>query len=350
MTLTPNDKPRVIAVVDTEEEFEWGQPFSRTATSVRHMEQIGRLQEVFDRHGIEPVYVVDYPIASQPSAYRVLRDLAERKRARVGAHLHPWVTPPYSEALSTHNSYGGNLSRELEFAKLANLTDRIGQSFGFEPKVYKAGRYGVGPHTYGILSELGYKVDLSPAPPLDCSRDGGPNFARMSCEPFRDGETNIVVIPGTGSFQGWWPGDHALTHARATSSWGARMHINAMLSRSRAIERLWLSPESFSASDMMRMTRRLISRGDRCFVVSMHSPVVMAGATPFARNEQEVKDLLGRLDEYFRFFFSELKGEAWTPEAAVDYWSSQPDRLPTSRAAGFSAAPNACQVKYGVLA
>ena len=350
MTLTPNDKPRLIAVVDTEEEFEWGQPFSRYATSVRHMEQIGRLQNVFDRHGIEPVYVVDYPIASQVSAYGVLREFVEEKRARVGAHLHPWVTPPYSEALSTRNSYAGNLSRELEFAKLANLTDRIEQSFGFEPDAYKAGRYGVGPNTYGILSELGYKVDLSPAPPLDCSLDGGPNFTKMTCEPFRDGETNIVVIPGTGSFQGWWPGDQALAHGRVTSSWGARMHVNAILSRCRAVERLWLSPESFSSQDMIRLTRNLIARGDRCFVVSLHSPVVMAGATPFAKNKHDVKNLLGRLDEYLRFFFGELQGEAWTPEAAVDYWSGQPHCLRTSHAAGLSAAPETCQVRYGVSA
>ena len=94
MAVTPNNKPHLIAVVDTEEEFEWEQPFSRSATSVRHMEQVGKLQSLFDRHSIEPIYVVDYPIASQPSAYRVLRELVEGKRAHVGAHLHPWVTPP----------------------------------------------------------------------------------------------------------------------------------------------------------------------------------------------------------------------------------------------------------------
>lgn len=132
---------------------------------------------------MRPVYVVDYPVAAQQAARRPLRGLAESERACIGAHLHPWVTPPYSEELSRFNSYGGNLSEQLEFDKIAALTDQIEKSFGKRPIVYKAGRYGVGPNTLRILSELGYLMDLSPSPPLDCSEDGNPDSSRMSHEP-----------------------------------------------------------------------------------------------------------------------------------------------------------------------
>ncbi len=324
LTLTPDDRPRLLSVVDTEEEFDWSQPFSREATTVRHIERIGWLQEVFDEFRAIPAYVVGYPIASQKAAYLPLRTFIEEQRACLGAHLHPWVTPPYSEELSKWNSYGGNLSEELERAKLSNLTGRIEQSFGSRPRVFKAGRYGVGPNTLRILSNLGYTVDLSPAPPLDCSGDGGPNFSKMSCAPFQDDKTGLLVIPGTGSFSGWWPGDQAAAHGWATTSWRNRVRANMFLSRSGAVHRLWLSPESFSATTMIRYTGSLVKRGVRSFVVSLHSPVVMAGATPFARNEGEVTELLGRLREYLRFFFGELQGEAWTPQAALDYWSAQP--------------------------
>ncbi len=318
----PGNKPRLIAVVDTEEEFDWSKPFSREATSVHHMRQIGRLQEVYDRFSVNPVYVVDYPIASQPEGWKPLRRLREEGRALIGAHLHPWVTPPLEEELSTRNSYHGNLNRELERGKMQTLTDQIEQSFGFRPTAFKAGRYGIGPNTFALLSELGYRVDLSPAPAFDWSEDGGPDFSRMTSQPFRDPATGLVVIPGTGAFRGWWTRNAATTYRWATTSWRKRLHANSLFYRSGALERLWLSPESYSASAMASLTRSLFKSGTRLFVVSLHSPVVMPGGTPFASNEQEVADLLNRLNEYFKFFFGELQGEPWTPEAALNFWSA----------------------------
>src|SRR5215471_19277218 len=87
--------PRLFTVVDTEEEFDWNAPFSRANTSVAAIRQIGRLQSVLSRYGVKPTYVVDFPIASQPEGYRPLKELADGGAARVGAHLHPWVNPPF---------------------------------------------------------------------------------------------------------------------------------------------------------------------------------------------------------------------------------------------------------------
>ena len=48
---------------------------------------------------------------------------------KIGAHLHPWVNPPFVESVSNYNSYPGNLPGALERAKLHKLTSRIEQSF-----------------------------------------------------------------------------------------------------------------------------------------------------------------------------------------------------------------------------
>jgi hypothetical protein len=57
--------PQLFVIVDTEEEFDWGAPFSRANTSVRAMRHIDRLQNVVSTRQIVPTYVVDFPIASQ---------------------------------------------------------------------------------------------------------------------------------------------------------------------------------------------------------------------------------------------------------------------------------------------
>jgi hypothetical protein len=62
-------KPRLMVVIDTEEEFDWSKEFSRSNASVKAMRHIERVQVLFDRYGITPVYVVDYPIVSDPEGY-----------------------------------------------------------------------------------------------------------------------------------------------------------------------------------------------------------------------------------------------------------------------------------------
>src|SRR3546814_17897114 len=64
----------------------------------------------------------------------------------------------------------GLLPPDLEHQKLLALTAAIAEAFGTRPVVYKAGRYGVGPATAGILEDLGYLVDASIVPLTSFSR------------------------------------------------------------------------------------------------------------------------------------------------------------------------------------
>src|SRR5690242_16087063 len=114
--------PSLAVVVDTEEEFDWSKPHSRVETGVDHIKHLTRAQGIFERYGVHPTYVVDFPVASQEAGYRPLREWLDDGRCEIGAHLHPWVNPPFEEEVSTRNSYPGNLPPSLEKAKLARLT------------------------------------------------------------------------------------------------------------------------------------------------------------------------------------------------------------------------------------
>ena len=107
---------RIAVVVDTEEEYDWNAPFNRDSIGVGHMRQIGRVQAICERWGIRPVYVIDYPIASQAPGIEALRPLLQSGTALVGAHLHPWVSPPHEEEVNERNSFPGNLPPALERA------------------------------------------------------------------------------------------------------------------------------------------------------------------------------------------------------------------------------------------
>ena len=60
--------PELLVVVDTEEEFDWTRPFSRDETATRSVRTQLEAHQIYDRYGVVPTYVVDYPVASDPRA------------------------------------------------------------------------------------------------------------------------------------------------------------------------------------------------------------------------------------------------------------------------------------------
>jgi hypothetical protein len=308
--------PVLVAVVDTEEEFDWSAPFDRAGTAVGHMAAIGRVQDVFDAMGVIPSYLVSYAIVAQEAGYRPLEPYLATGHALIGAHLNSWATPPQREQMNALNSYPGNLPRELEAAKLATLSRQIERALGVRPTIYKAGRYGKGSNTDAILEEQEYEVDLTPAPAMDFRADGGPDYTRHAPRPFLFGRhRQLLCLPNTGAFVGWFhelgPDLHpVLEHASV-----ACLHLPAIASRLRLLERLRLTPEGYTLAEMQRLTRALRARGQCTFVLSLHSPSVVPGNTPYVRSDADLRVLLGRLQGYLAFFRDELSGRFMTPLA-----------------------------------
>jgi glycosyltransferase involved in cell wall biosynthesis len=102
-------RPCLVALIDTEEDFDWRQPFSRENQSTASLANLNRAQEVFQRFGVVPTYLVDYPITKNPMGPELIGDWARQGHCVVGAQLHPGVNPPHAETVGVHNSYAGNL-------------------------------------------------------------------------------------------------------------------------------------------------------------------------------------------------------------------------------------------------
>ncbi len=305
-------QPIVLTVLSTEEEFDWSRPFDPNAQSVLAARHIHRAQGVFDEYGVRPAYVVTHPIASQDDGHAALREIHDSGRCEIGAHLHPWVSPPVEEEISAFNSFPGNLPGDLEARKLRALLDRIERTFGTRPLTYQAGRYGFGPRTAGILRAEGIEVDVSATPPYDFGAEGGPDYSRFPADPmWADSGRELLMVPVSGAYVGslQW-GSHWIYRAAASLSWA---RIPGVLARLGALDRLRLSPEGFTSEDNRRLVRFLHDRGVRVFVFSFHSPSVAPGCTSYVRDERELDAFLGRCREFFDFFLGELGGRSMTP-------------------------------------
>src|SRR5260370_41381057 len=148
----------VIVSIDTEED-NWHR--TRTGVTVENIAELRGLAAFFDRLGVRPTYFTSYQVAIDLRAAATLREVSAGGRAEIGAHLHPWNTPPLDEAFVPRNSMLKNLPGDLQLAKLRRLTTALAETFEQMPTAFRAGRYGIGADTVGALVSCGYRVDSS---------------------------------------------------------------------------------------------------------------------------------------------------------------------------------------------
>jgi len=277
---------RFMVFCDTEEEFDWSEPQSRSNRSTSHMKSMPEAQRRLADMGAHPIYLIDHPIATDPASIAILGPLQERGECGIGTQLHPWVNPPFDEEVNRTNTFSGNLPAELERAKLTNLTETIESAFGRRPIMYRAGRYGVGPNSAGILRDLGYRIDVSVRAMFDYSDERGPNFSGIRAQPYRIGGGPLLEVPLSSAYLGalraLGPSLFPLT---------ARVPIvRSALARTGLLNRVSLTPEGFPLEQALAAVERLLDDGHQIISMSFHSPSVEPGHTPFVRTRQDLED------------------------------------------------------------
>lgn len=327
--------PTLCVVVDTEAEFDWKAPFRRDQTAVDNIQEQWRAQTVFDRYGLRPVYAIDYPVATNREACRTLSRFVERGSCAIGAHLQPWTTPPFQEALTEQNSYPGNLPCELERMKLHGLKSAIAREFGLDPIYFKAGRYGLGPNTFSNLVAERFKVDLSIMPGADYRSTGGPDFREFDSVPYLASvdDAEILAVPMTRNFAGTLAYQGHLMEGRLALAGSALapLHIRGLLARLRLFNSVPLTPEGVPAKESIQLIRSMFTRGYRLFVLHYHSSSLIPGFTPYAKDLAGRDQVLRRIEKILAYFFEIRGGMPGMPGDCLADWPVREPR-PTDAA------------------
>lgn len=309
-----DDPPMVVVVVDTEAEFDWARQQPRRAMGVTSVERQAQTLPIFARYGVRPTFVLDYPVSSTPEGYQFIRDLHRSGACEIGAHLQPWDNPPFVEQKTDENSYPGNLPFELEREKLVQLTRAIADNIGIRPRIYKAGRYGVGRATAQILAELGYEIDVSVVPGTDLRRKFGPDFTRCGARPYWFGANPALLeIPLSIGYTGLLSLNGSMAYVLTMNERLKALHVPGVLARLGLVERITLTPEGISFEELRRLTLALLRTGHRVFSFTYHSPSLAPGNTPYVRSEADLRAFLRRIEQYLDFFIGDLGGRAATP-------------------------------------
>ena len=82
------------------------------------------------------------------------------ENVELGTHLHSeFIDPDSNFSTKDTTLYQKDLSYKNEKEKLFNITELFKKTFGYGPKSFRAGRFGISKDTLKILENLNYKVD-----------------------------------------------------------------------------------------------------------------------------------------------------------------------------------------------
>jgi hypothetical protein len=302
---------RLAVTIDTEADSQWEYGIPLTTRNVAFWDPF---QELCERHGVRPTYLIASEIVADDKARELLQAWSGRGAAEIGAHLHPWSTPPFADKPGLRfndpaHAFPCQLPTELLGAKIATLTAEIAAAFGARPTSYRAGRFGLDTRGAGFLADEGYLIDSS-LTPLSSWRGhpgldgvGGPDFRHHSPWPFRiagAGVPGLLEVPVTVLTT------YAMLRRPAMLDLYRSLPVRAIrklfLRRWLLPQPMWLTPDPrYGADDLGRVWQCAAAAGLADAVMIFHSSELMPGGSPFRRDSESVRELLACLDAFFGF-------------------------------------------------
>jgi hypothetical protein len=292
--------------VDTEEEFEWGKEFPQTNCKIENIKCIPKFQSFCERLQIRPTYLIDYPVSNDPKSAQLFRGLAENNKAEIGAHLHPWCTPPITSQNGEAESHVINLPNNLVEQKINVLTENIKKNIGVTPTTFRTGRWGINTPTLHAISRAGYKVDSSIYPYYSNSFYSCLNSYHLPYWPDLTNPDNpgtqraIFELPITAGFNrpnfpAW-----GKVHQFLSSSIFSTFRPIGFAWKVRALRKLYLSPELTTTSDMISLVNAALKSGSPIVHMFIHSSTLLPGGNEYAQSAFDVRQLYKSIESLLR--------------------------------------------------
>jgi hypothetical protein len=255
---------------------------------------VKRLHPLFVRFGAKPTYLLSPEVLRDDACVATFRSLATS--SELGTHLHGEYAEPDAFEPEVTRAFQRDYTPDVERQKLTYLTDLFIRAFGHQPQSFRAGRFGIGPASIGILESLGYAVESSVTPHMDWASSGAPglSFRDAPSQPYRPDPEE----PGR-------PGSASLLEVPVTIR---KSSLSALPFVGRRIEPRWLRPTHGTEASLVRVAEDEITEArrlapDRPVILNamFHNVEVVPGTSPYASDEEEARGILDRLRALLSF-------------------------------------------------
>jgi peptidoglycan/xylan/chitin deacetylase (PgdA/CDA1 family) len=297
---------QVVLTIDTEADNAWGNHRDSNVTNVR---ELLRLHHVLAKYGAKATCLVTSRVVQDGEAIGVLRHLVDTGGAEIGAHLHPWESPPFMESGfdTRYPTFPPELPLDVFREKLRRLVEAIGGRFS-PPTCYRGGRWGISPEHLAVLEQAGFEVDTTVTPlidwretkgvPTSLNGQGGVDFRSASVSPYhpdysdvtREGGAKIIEVPLTVGFTRCVP--PLVRHLYVALP----ELVHRVLRKSALVRAVWATPAQEDERHLLQMLAVVLREGMSVINMAIHSSELMVGGSPRSRSEEDVAKILGRLE------------------------------------------------------
>ena len=303
---------KLVITIDVEED-NWGE-FITDGYSLENIKKIQGLQKIFDQFKVKPTYLINYPVATDKFSVEMFRSFVAEGKCEIGAHCHPWNTPPFEEDLGVYNSMLCNLPEKLQHRKLSILKNTIYQNLGINSVSFRAGRWAFGSSVARAFHKLGFKVDTSVTPYTKWNEWYGVDYRNSTPRPYRFSSDNIfkpiengelLQIPvSIGFFQKNYAICSLLTKFVETKAM-KKIRLKGVLYRLKILNKAFLSPEISTGQEMINLAERMKCLGFDILNLFFHSTTLLPGCSPFNNNQAEEKLFLQHITKFLEYVENE---------------------------------------------
>ena len=296
----------LIVTIDVEED-NWGQ-YEVLNPSVSNVKRLPELQELCNRFGIKPTYMITYPVAANREAIFSLRKIQDGGKCEIAAQLHPWNTPPFEEEINSRNSMLCNLPKELQYKKIESLHAKIYENFKIEPLSFRSGRWAYDQNVAQNIYKLNYKIDSSVTPFTDWSHCHGPDYSGYFPMAYKDfvnnpgnDDTYIYEVPATIGFHQSNFNFCKNIDNLFNNKFFNNFHIRGLIDKLHIVNKIWLSPEISDERKMIQLTNSMRKNQYKFINMFFHSPTLTEGLTPFVKTQEEEIRFMARIEKFFEY-------------------------------------------------
>jgi hypothetical protein len=312
---------RFVVTVDTEADDAWSRP---TDLQLANLQQIPRFQDLCDKYGVVPTYLLAYECAARDEALSILKPLADHRRCEIGHHLHVWTTPPFQNERSDGvdhdwiHAFQFQLPDSLFVEKAEMLRQAIELNFGQSPTSHRAGRWGIDQRTIDWLVSSDFIADTSmrygmrlrmQGPGVELSQPPGRAIAATEYDfhrnPYvwqstaRNGTpAALVELSATVDVAGGLVSK--LSRHYLTMKWPGES-ILLRVDRKLGGQRMLRPDPGYAPGALPKMMKRAIRQGVTVINLMLHSSELALHCSPFTTTQHDLDSIWSHLEEAFRY-------------------------------------------------
>jgi len=305
-------KMKVLVTIDVEEEGLFSGQYESANWSVENVLDLSLLDPVFKRFDIRPTLLLTYQVARYKPYHDHILRLCENWKGEIGAHLHPWSTPPIKKLPHSPPIPSQLYPGQLLEAKLETLLSAL-SVMGVKANSFRMGRFSLGQKMFSILEQSGIGVDSSIVPTR--KQYGGPEYLFAPADPYFP-DSEHPAAPGSSPLL-----EVPVTIVPVFSNLHLRLDqlskkfprlVTAASWISKYLGSIPAQPKMAPLSVLKSAVRLHRQRGGKVVTIYFHSSELMPGGCPEHPTKKEVDRFVLKIGEFLSWLRNDLGADSMT--------------------------------------